>query len=487
MTTLTGPFVGDRIISVPDLPVPTLRQWERLYVTLALLGDMTAGGIAGGLAFAVARLRDPSNVAAYAVETIVLPIALVVAIALAGGYERRFMGIGPEEFRRMSLGALGLAASAGFLSWATNMQVARSYVVVALPTALVLTGIVRFALRKWVHRQRGRGRFTSRTVVIGPLSSVTELGGHLSRQHYHGYNVVATCLTPTVDDDVRESARGPDVLERVPACVREHRADTVVVAPGSGLEDGTLRRLCWVLEETGANVVVAPSLMESAGPRLAVRPVDGLPLLHLEHPRFTGIRRLVKGLYDPVAAALIAALLSPLLVVIAIAIKLDSPGPVLFRQERIGRLGKPFRIFKFRTMVCDADQRKAEIAHLNEGAGPLFKVLIDPRVTRVGSFLRRTSLDELPQLFNVIIGEMSLVGPRPHLHDEIVAFGRDFSRRLFVKPGMTGLWQVSGRSDLTFEESIRLDLRYVENWTLALDVFIMWKTLGVMLNRSGAY
>jgi lipopolysaccharide/colanic/teichoic acid biosynthesis glycosyltransferase len=177
------------------------------------------------------------------------------------------------------------------------------------------------------------------------------------------------------------------------------------------------------------------------------------------------------------------------LLAIGLLIKLDSPGPALFRQVRVGRLGEQFTIFKFRTMVADAEARKQEIAHLNESDGPLFKTRRDPRVTRLGAFLRRTSLDELPQLLNVVLGSMAIVGPRPHLPEEVALFGAEFSRRLFVKPGLTGLWQVSGRSDLSYEESVRLDLRYVENWTLAMDLFIIWKTLGVVLrgSKSGAY
>jgi exopolysaccharide biosynthesis polyprenyl glycosylphosphotransferase len=252
--------------------------------------------------------------------------------------------------------------------------------------------------------------------------------------------------------------------------------------------DGTaLRRLAWELEPTGADLIVAPTLVDVAGPRLSIRPVEGLPLLHVDHPTFTGLRRLLKVGFDRCLAGLALLLLSPLLAVIAVAVKLDSPGPVLFRQLRVGRLGQEFTILKFRSMVADAERRMDEVVQLNQGDGPLFKAHADPRVTRVGAFLRRTSLDELPQLVNVLLGQMSLVGPRPHLAAEVALFGSDMTRRMLVKPGLTGLWQVSGRSDLTWDESVRVDLRYVENWSFMLDVAILWKTLFVVLRRSGAY
>jgi exopolysaccharide biosynthesis polyprenyl glycosylphosphotransferase len=477
VTALSGLTTSQPVLAIPDLPQPSPRNWERLYVGLAVGSDATAAGVAGVLAFLVAYGRDPSGLTAYYLESLVLPVALVLAVAAGGGYERRFMGIGSEEFRRVAMGALALGASAGFLSWATDADIARSYVVVALPVCIVLTAMGRYVLRKWVHGQRRHGRFTSRTVIVGAPSAITDLAEHLQRGAYHGYQVVATMPMTDAEPDL-------DALARL---VQQCEADSVAIVPSHGTAGSTLRNLAWALEPTGANLVVAPTLMDTAGPRLAVRPIDGLPLLHVEHPRFSGVRRLIKSVYDPVAAVAILILIAPVLLAIAVAIKLDSPGPIFFRQERVGKLGRPFKIVKFRTMVLDADRRKQEIAHLNEGSGPLFKARNDPRVTRVGAFLRRTSLDELPQLFNVVSGEMSLVGPRPHLLEEVALFGRDFSRRLFVKPGMTGLWQVSGRSDLTFEESVRLDLRYVENWTLALDLFIIWKTVSVMLNRSGAY
>jgi exopolysaccharide biosynthesis polyprenyl glycosylphosphotransferase len=233
---------------------------------------------------------------------------------------------------------------------------------------------------------------------------------------------------------------------------------------------------------------VAPTLVEVAGPRIAIRPIAGLPLMHVDHPELTGGRRLAKELFDRCTAAVLLLLLSPFLLIIAGLLKITSGGPVIFQQRRIGRNGEPFTIVKFRTMVRDAECLRADVIHLNEhDAGPLFKIRDDPRVTPLGGWLRRYSLDELPQLINVLIGDMSLVGPRPPLPREVKEYGLDARRRLVVKPGLTGLWQISGRSDLDWEESVRLDLRYVENWSLALDALILWKTVFVVIRGAGAY
>ncbi|MFC7645746.1 sugar transferase [Streptosporangium lutulentum] len=222
-------------------------------------------------------------------------------------------------------------------------------------------------------------------------------------------------------------------------------------------------------------------------PRINIRPVAGLPLLHVAHPDLDGARQLVKGVFDKVVAALALLALSPFLLVVAALIKSTGPGPVLFRQARVGKGGEEFTVLKFRTMVPDAEQIKRILTELNEGDGVLFKIRNDPRITPLGSWLRRYSIDELPQLFNVVRGDMSLVGPRPPLPEEVARYGTDVRRRLVVKPGLTGLWQVSGRSDLSWEESVRLDLRYVENWSLALDMQILWKTWSAVMRGSGAY
>jgi exopolysaccharide biosynthesis polyprenyl glycosylphosphotransferase len=264
-------------------------------------------------------------------------------------------------------------------------------------------------------------------------------------------------------------------------------ADTVMVLSCPELDGPMLRRLAWDLERDDIDLIVSSSLVDTAGDRITVRPVDGLPMMHIEHPRLIGGRRLVKSMFDLSVAALLLVLLSPVFLAIALIIKLDTGGPVFFRQVRVGRGGEMFRMYKFRTMHVDAEQRVAAMRQSNEFAGVLFKMRDDPRTTRSGRLLRRHSLDELPQLINVLMGEMSLVGPRPPLPSEVEQYPQDMRRRLVVRPGMTGLWQVSGRSDLSWEDSIRLDLRYVENWSLTVDLVILMRTALVVMRGSGAY
>jgi len=273
----------------------------------------------------------------------------------------------------------------------------------------------------------------------------------------------------------------------VAQAVRLTDADTVAVLASPDLGPEQLRRLAWELEPTGADLMVAPSLVEVAGPRLSIRPVSGLPLLQVEQPQFAGGRRIVKSTFDRTIALCSVVLLSPVLLAIALAVRLTSRGPAFFTQQRIGRDGAPFTMVKFRSMVVDAEQRREELVAESDRDGLMFKMHADPRVTRVGAMLRRYSLDELPQLFNVMGGSMSLVGPRPPLPEEVERYGDDVRRRLLVKPGVTGLWQVSGRADLSWEESVRLDLRYVDNWSLAADLLILWKTARAVVRASGAY
>jgi len=276
-------------------------------------------------------------------------------------------------------------------------------------------------------------------------------------------------------------------LTSVPEAVARLGVDTVAVTASRGLTSGVLKRLGWDLEGAGVDLVVAPALTDVAGPRVHVRPVSGLQLLYVEQPEFTGPTRVMKEAFDRVLAALAVLLISPLLIVIALSVRLTTPGPVIFRQIRVGRDGHMFTVFKFRTMVVDAEHRLGELWHKNESNEVLFKLRADPRVTRVGRVLRRFSLDELPQLINVVVGDMSLVGPRPALPSETERYGRSTARRLLVKPGITGLWQVSGRSDLSWEDSVRLDLYYVENWSFAGDIQILWKTFSAVVSRRGAY
>jgi exopolysaccharide biosynthesis polyprenyl glycosylphosphotransferase len=397
-------------------------------------------------------------------------------------------GTGSEEYRRVGRAGLLLLAAAGFLSYAASLDLSRALVVVAVPALTLVTLLVRHAARQQLSRLRGQGRCTKRVVLVGRGGAVLELAARLRAQTHIGLEVVAACVTPDDRARVGEIAGVPvggldDVLD---VAVR-HGADTVAVTSASETAAEFLRRLSWQLEGTGLELLVAPGLIEVAGPRLHIRPFEGLPLLAVESPEFEGWRRLVKGAVDRSIAALALLVLAPVLLGIALAVRVTSGGPVLYRQERVGVHGRSFTMLKFRSMVANADQLLDVVRDANISDGLLFKAREDPRITPIGRWLRSLSLDELPQLINVLTGSMSLVGPRPPLPSEVARYDTSVRRRLLVKPGLTGLWQISGRSDLPWEEAVRLDLRYVENWSLATDLLILWKTGRAVLSRSGAY
>ncbi|MEV0153297.1 sugar transferase [Micromonospora sp. NPDC050686] len=406
-------------------------------------------------------------------------------------YDDRVVGYGADEYRRISTASLRMAGGLAIAGYITDVGVSRGFLAITFALGTVGLEVARFVARKWLHRARRRGTGWSRKMlVVGDTAHVLELVHTLRREPYAGYHVVGACIPDALLAPVPQRLDDVPVVgsfRGIPEAATAIGADTVAVTASGELTAARLRRLGWQLEGTGVDLVLAPALTDVAGPRIHTRPVAGLPLIHVEAPEFRGARKLVKGLVDRTTAALALALLLPLLAVICLAVKLDSRGPVLFRQVRVGRGGQEFGVFKFRTMVVNADALLAELAARNETDGLLFKMRDDPRVTRVGRLLRKWSLDELPQLVNVLLGQMSLVGPRPPLPSEVARYDGDVARRLLVKPGMTGLWQVSGRSDLSWEDGIRLDLYYVENWSLAADLTILWKTVGAVLRGRGAY
>jgi exopolysaccharide biosynthesis polyprenyl glycosylphosphotransferase len=376
------------------------------------------------------------------------------------------------------------------VAYATKTDIARGYVVVALPSVTIFDLFARYALRKWLHKQRRLGLCLRKVVVVGHAPVVASLTEELRRTTYHGLSVVAACLAGRPDKlGLTEIAGVPAVvgLGDVADMVKRFEADTVAVLACPEMSGVRLRELAWELEKTDTDLCVAPALLDIAGPRTTIRPVAGLPLLHMDHPEFTGARRVIKTAFDRIFAASALLLMSPLFAVLCVIIRCSDGGPAFFRQVRVGLDGRAFTLYKFRTMVADADAQKDRLVALNETDAVLFKIRNDPRITRVGARLRRWSLDELPQLINVLRGDMSLVGPRPALPEEAALYRAHVRRRLVVRPGLTGLWQVNGRADLSWDESVRLDLRYVENWSFLLDVQILWKTWSAVRRGSGAY
>ena len=445
-------------------------------------------GLAGGLIAYQIRFDDAGHhPAGYFALSLALPFVWLLTLALAGAYDSRFIGVGTDEFRRVLNAGAFLIAAVAILSYASKVDLARGYVVIALPCLTLFDLLTRYALRKQLHRVRSHGHCMRRVVVVGHAPVIADIVAVLRRETYHGLRVVAACAADAVPPRLVDDVPVMPGLDCVAEVVGRYGADTVAVLACPEMAGSRLRDLAWDLEKTGTELCVAPALLDVAGPRTTIRPIAGLPLLHMDHPEFSGARLVIKYVFDKLFAlvGLIAA--APLLAALALAIKLDDGGPVLFRQTRVGRDGHAFSVYKFRTMVPDAEARKASLARDNQQQSPLFKIRRDPRLTRLGTWLRRWSLDELPQLLNVLAGEMSLVGPRPALPEEAAMYGDHVRRRLAVKPGMTGLWQVNGRSDLSWDESVRLDMRYVENWSFMLDLQILWKTCAAVVRGWGAY
>jgi exopolysaccharide biosynthesis polyprenyl glycosylphosphotransferase len=442
--------------------------------------------LAGLLAYCV-RLGDLSSPALYLAASCLLPLGWMAIVAMVDGYDPKYIGVGSDEFRRVLNAGLILTASIAIVSYAAKAELARGYVVVAFPSLTLLDLIARYVLRRRLHRLRDLGAYMSKVVVVGYPDVVADITMQLRREAYHGLTVVAACLAGPAGGNEINGIPAVLGLDDVPEVAQRFGADTVAVLSCPELSGMRLRELAWELEKTGTCLCVAPAILDIAGPRTTIRPAAGLPLVYMDHPEFTGIPRVLKACFDRAFAGTALFLLSPLLAVIAMMIRGHDGGPVLFSQFRVGVDGRQFRIYKFRTMVTDAEALKVRLTEHNETGGVLFKIRDDPRITTVGAWLRRWSLDELPQLFNVLLGDMSLVGPRPALPEEAELYHTHVRRRLAVKPGITGLWQVNGRSDLPWEEAVRLDLRYVENWSFMLDLQILWKTWSAIGTGTGAY
>lgn len=440
-----------------------------------------------------ASLRTGYTTVAYSSVSILIIFAWALVLSIYHTRAQRVIGAGPEEFRRVWTATLGLFGVIAVVSTLFKLEIARGYLAIAFPLGLLALSVNRHVARRFVAAQRRRGRFMTAVLAVGEPISVTVLAQSLTQKPSDGYAVVGAC-TPGVTqyDNIVVPGLGPVPVFAYHGDIRQaiaaSHADTVALTSAAELGPEGIRDLSWQLEKLGVELVVSPGIVDVAGPRLTVRPVADLPLIHVDKPQYMGAKRFQKRAFDICFALLALLAASPIMIAAAVAVKVTSRGPVFYRAERIGLDGKPFRMIKFRSMVVDADRRLAEVASLNESAGGvLFKIRKDPRVTPVGRLLRRYSIDELPQFINVVRGEMSVVGPRPPLRTEVETYDHRVRRRLLVRPGITGLWQVSGRSDLCWEDSVRLDLSYVENWSMLSDLAIAAKTVGAICGGSGAY
>ncbi|TXN30422.1 sugar transferase [Lacisediminihabitans profunda] len=471
-------------------------SWARHFRRQLLVSDSVviivavASSLVARFALAAGPAGGSGITAEYAGIAVVIAGAWMVMLAAYHSRDARVIGVGLAEYKSVvnaSSLTFGLLAI-GFLVF--QVPIARGFFIVALPAGLGGLLLERWLWRRWLNHNRGEGHYLSRAIVVGEASDVSYVVRQIDKKSGAAYNVVGVALPSNERLPMQFAKHSVPVvsdLESVGAAVRNMGADAVIVAGEPAGRGHYIRDLGWELEGTGAELVVASSLTNVAGPRIHFRPVEGLPLMHVELPQFEGGKHLLKRIFDVTMSGLALLALFPVFAIIALAIRRDSEGPVLFRQERVGRNGKTFKMLKFRSMVQTAETDLAMLLDKNEGSGPLFKLKNDPRVTKVGQVLRRFSLDELPQFWNVFTGEMSLVGPRPPLQTEVEDYERHVHRRLYIKPGLTGMWQVNGRSDLSWEESVRLDLYYVENWSLTGDLIILWRTLRVFARPVGAY
>ncbi len=485
-TGVTSGEFRDPAVSPRRQPSLALRrQRERRYARRLRVTDTLSTICAVAAAGALSAQTGTSAPVAVAIAAATL-LAWLSALTLFGSREPRIMGTGSTEYKRVA-NATGVA----FGMLAVAFEIAqwhglRLQMLVALPAGLAALLIARWRWRAWLRTRRRLGEYASPTLIAGRRRDVDYVTRQLALAD-NGFAVIALALTD--HDGVGDPGRVHAVHSAadIARVAREVNADTIVVASVPDDDPDFTRSLAWQLEGTAAELIVSSRLADVAGPRISLSPIEGLPLIHVKIPVFEGAAHTLKRLLDLVVSALASAAVALVTPAIALAIKLDSPGPVFFRQLRVGRDGREFTMYKFRSMTDTAEQELAELLPANDGAGPLFKLRADPRVTRVGRILRRYSLDELPQFFNVLRGEMSISGPRPPLPSEVRNYQGRVFRRLYIKPGITGLWQVSGRSDLSWEDSVALDLRYVENWSVTLDLMIMWRTVKVMLRPVGAY
>lgn len=417
-------------------------------------------------------------------------LVLVWLIALVA-YDTRnpvVFGSGPEEYKRIitaTLSAFGLVALLSVLTVPRASH--RSMFYIVIPCGLVLIVFGRWLWRKRLQQQRKRKRNTYRTLVVGDHRHSVHTIHQLRSNTVAGYELVGA---------VSDQRNGHELVPGLPivadydaliGAVDEYDIDALIVTSSNVLTPRRVRRIGWELEERNVDLIVTAQLTDIAGPRIHVRPVAGLPLIHVEPPAFSGWRYYAKRLSDVIGAVLFLVPAGIVMIALAVAIRNEDSGPILFKQTRLGLDGKPFDMYKLRSMREGAEDELPGLLDRSEGNEVLFKIKSDPRVTRVGQFMRRHSLDELPQLFNVLRGEMSLVGPRPPLPREVTQYDDWVSRRLLVRPGISGLWQVSGRSNLSWDESVRLDLFYVENWSLTGDLLILWRTLRTVFKPEGAY
>jgi len=483
----------------PVVPTPKQANWRRRYARRLLLTDFLvlvwvvfgAQIVWFGTGNVDLAIHEDARISAvsYWIFSAVLVLLWMWALSLIDSRSDRVIGTGTTEYVRVASASITLFGFIAIGAFLLKVEVARGYLLISLPIGILVLVFVRWMWRQWLIAHRSMNEYSARVLLVGSPDSVTQIARELDRTPSAGYRVVGACTT---SNGRSLSVRGFELpvlggIDDVDAAIAATGADTVAVTSTDELPPDKVKQISWRLEAGKQHLVLAPSIVDIAGPRLHTRPVAGLPLIHVETPRFSKGQLFLKRIVDLVASVLGVIILSPLLAFLAISVRLSSDGPVLFRQTRIGIRGKEFTMVKFRSMVVNAEELLDKLAAQQRDAGNevLFKMRNDPRITPIGRIMRKFSLDELPQLFNVIGGSMSLVGPRPPLPSEVAQYADHVHRRFLVKPGITGLWQISGRSTLSWEDTVRLDLSYVENWSLLTDVAITMKTVRAVVDPQG--
>ncbi len=470
------------------------QRWSRSYRAMLTLSDalIVTASVGGAFLVRFGFQFDETDLGGleqlYWLVGLAVVASWLAALWLFRSREHRILGVGIAEYRRVASASVFTFGVLAIVFLVAKLEVARGFFVLTLPFGVVALLVSRWIWRQWLTRQRANGRYLTRALIGGSAAEISYVVEQLRRNTGATYNIVGAATEGGSDAEGAEELTVPVVadLSRIAMAAANLRVDAVILAGQPGDDRGFVRDLSWQLEGAATELVLAAGLTDVAGPRIHFRPVEGLPLIQVEIPQFTGTKHILKRALDIALSGLGLLVISPLLLVVAALVRLDSPGGAIFRQQRVGREGRTFTMYKFRSMRASAE---SEAAHTgpHDGAGLLFKLKQDPRVTRIGRVIRKYSLDELPQLWNVLKGDMSLVGPRPPLPREVAAYEDHVHRRLFIKPGLTGMWQISGRSDLGWDESVRLDLYYVENWSLTGDLIILWRTVKVLLRPVGAY
>lgn len=473
--------------------------WERRYAMKVIASDIVVVVISVAAAqllrygLSVAELQiSVTDQTRFAIDYTLISMALVsgwlLALSIFDTRDPKVIGLGSDEYKRVINATFATFGSLAIIAFLMKSHVGRGYLLIALPVGLILLLVSRWVWRKRLHQQRRRKKNVYQTLLVGERSKCEHVARELARSQYAGFNILGALTDKGSPVDLIPGLPVIGSLMDIVPTIDSHDIDKLILISTDAISAEEMRHIGWALEARKVDLIVASALTDIAGPRIHSRPISGLPLIHVEYPEFEGRKQFAKRMFDLVSSAFLIVILSPVMMAVAVAVKFSSRGPVFYSQNRIGYSGKSFPMFKFRSMVQDADdQLKSLLDQQGSSDTPLHKIENDPRITRVGRTIRRYSLDELPQLFNVFLGTMSLVGPRPQREAEVALYKDHHHRRLFVKPGITGLWQVSGRNNLSWDDSIRLDLYYVENWSMVGDLIILFRTVNAVVKPNGAY